>query len=105
MGRFRWNGQEYDGIHEPIVPVQLWQAVQDILEGRYAHQGGRARREFVFSSLIRCGWCDCALVAEIKKGRYMYYHCTGNRGKCPGPYARQELLEALRPGSQRPFAG
>jgi hypothetical protein len=44
--------------------------------------------------LIRCGWCDCALVAEIKKGRYIYYHCTGNRGKCPGPYARQELLEA-----------
>jgi hypothetical protein len=22
----------------------------------------------------------------------VYYHCTGNRGKCPEPYARQEVL-------------
>lgn len=34
------------------------------------------------------------MVAEIKKGRYVYYHCTGNRGKCAGPYAREELLDA-----------
>ena len=32
------------------------------------------------------------LVGEIKKGRYVYYHCTGNRGKCPEPYTRQEVL-------------
>ena len=23
-----------------------------------------------------------------------YYHCTGYRGKCPEPYAREELIEA-----------
>ena len=32
------------------------------------------------------------LVAESKKGRYVYYHCTGHRGKCPEPYTREELL-------------
>jgi site-specific DNA recombinase len=32
------------------------------------------------------------LVAEIKKGRYVYYHCTGHHGKCPEPYTREELL-------------
>ena len=32
------------------------------------------------------------LVAEIKKGRYVYYHCTGRHGKCPEPYTREELL-------------
>src|SRR5258708_6287869 len=32
------------------------------------------------------------LVGEIKKGRYVYYHCTGNRGKCPEPYTRQEIF-------------
>jgi len=31
-------------------------------------------------------------VGELKKGKYVYYHCTGNRGKCPEPYTRQELL-------------
>ncbi len=24
----------------------------------------------------------------------MYYHCTGNRGKCPEPYAREEILSS-----------
>ena len=36
-----------------------------------------------------------------KKGRYVYYHCTGHRGKCPEKYVREEELdrhftEALR---------
>jgi hypothetical protein len=32
------------------------------------------------------------LAGELKKGRYVYYHCTGNRGKCPEPYTREEIL-------------
>src|SRR5205823_5424075 len=28
----------------------------------------------------------------LKKRKYVYYHCTGNRGKCPEPYTRQEIL-------------
>jgi hypothetical protein len=31
-------------------------------------------------------------VGEIKKGRYVYYHCTGYKGKCPEPYTREEVL-------------
>ena len=33
------------------------------------------------------------MVGEIKKGRYIYYHCTGFKGKCPEPYTREEVLE------------
>jgi site-specific DNA recombinase len=32
-------------------------------------------------------------VGEMKKARYVYYHCTGYRGKCPEPYTREETLE------------
>jgi site-specific DNA recombinase len=32
------------------------------------------------------------MVAEIKKDKYIYYHCTGHRGKCPEPYVREERL-------------
>ena len=32
------------------------------------------------------------MVGEIKKGRYVYYHCTGNRGKCGEPYTPQKVL-------------
>jgi site-specific DNA recombinase len=41
----------------------------------------------------RGGHCGCALVAERKKGKYVYYHCTGNKGKCPEPYTREEVLD------------
>src|SRR5215470_11171618 len=37
--------------------------------------------------------CGCALVGELKKGKYVYYHCTGHRGKCPEPYTREEALQ------------
>ncbi len=33
------------------------------------------------------------MVAEIKKGNYVYYHCTGSKGKCDEPYVREEALK------------
>ncbi len=33
------------------------------------------------------------MVGEMKKGRYIYYRCTGHRGKCPERYVREEVLE------------
>jgi hypothetical protein len=29
-----------------------------------------------------------------RKVNYVYYHSTGNKGKCPELYAREEVLEA-----------
>src|SRR5262249_15628590 len=29
----------------------------------------------------------------IKKAQYVYYHCSGAKGKCREPYTRQEVLE------------
>jgi len=29
----------------------------------------------------------------MKKGRYVYYHCTGYRGKRPEPCTSEETLE------------
>ena len=67
--------------------------MQEILDGRYTSKQKAAKHEFAFSGLVNCGHCGCALVAEKKKGKYVYYHCTGNKGKCQEPYAREEVLE------------
>jgi site-specific DNA recombinase len=32
-------------------------------------------------------------VGELKKQKYVYYHCTGHRGKCEEPYAREEVVQ------------
>jgi len=57
------------------------------------HSAPIAQEDLAFSGLITCGHCGCAMVGEIKKRRYVYYHCTGYGGKCPEPYTREEVLE------------
>jgi site-specific DNA recombinase len=92
-GEFEWNGRRYVGKHQPLVSPELWEQVQAVLDGRYAKKHRRAKHEFAFSGLIACGHCGCSLVGEIKKERYVYYHCTGFKGRCGEPYVREEVLE------------
>ncbi|MDQ3418590.1 MAG: zinc ribbon domain-containing protein [Acidobacteriota bacterium] len=35
------------------------------------------------------------MTADVKKGRYVYYHCTGGRGRCGNTYVREEELSRL----------
>ena len=92
-GDFDWNGKTYRGSHQPLISLGLFDRVQEILDGRFTTKQKVTKHEFAFSGLVSCGHCGCALVAEKKKGKYVYYHCTGNKGKCAEPYAREEVLE------------
>ena len=71
-----------------------------MLDGRHAKKHRRVKHDFAFSGLIACGQCGCSVVGEIKKQRYVYYHCTGYADKCQGnpascrrKYVREEVLE------------
>ena len=92
-GDFEWDGKMYRGKHAAIVSKELWLKVQNVLAER--ERPRPKRREFAFTGLLKCGHCGCSITAEIKKGRYVYYHCTGHKGKCPGPYIREEDLGRL----------
>ena len=92
MGDFDWNGVTYQGNHEPLVTAVCWQRVQELLDTRAQNKTRKVKHDFAFTGVVRCGYCGCLMVGELKKGRYVYYHCTGNRGKCPEPYTRQEVL-------------
>ena len=100
MGEFEWNGRVYQGKHQPLVTRELWERVQGVLDGRHAKKLRRMTHDFAFSGLIACAKCGCSVVGEIKKQRYVYYHCTGYADKCQGnpvscrrSYVREELLE------------
>jgi len=100
-GWFEWNGKLIQGRHEALIPVELWERVQCVLDSRFAKKAKRGKHDFAFSGLIACGKCGCAVVGEIKKQRYVYYHCTGYVDKCQGSpascrrkYVREEALEA-----------
>jgi hypothetical protein len=92
-GDFVFDGATYKGTYEPIVSRELWEQVQLILSGRGTKKTRKVKESLAFGGLIRCGHCGYAMVGEIKKGRYVYYYCTGYKGKCPERYTREDVLE------------
>ena len=94
MGEFAWKGKTYRGAYAPLVTRDLWDRVQGVLDRRHETRHRKFKHDFAYSGLIACGHCGCALVGEIQKARYIYYHCTGHKGKCPEPYTREEILSA-----------
>lgn len=90
-GAFQWKGTVYPkGNHEPIISKELFDTVQEAFD-RHNRPKGR-KLGLPFASLLTCGRCGCSITAEIHKGRYVYYRCTGFKGKCGQPYVRQEVL-------------
>jgi len=92
-GEFDWDGVTYAGTHEVLVSRETWQTVQALLNRRAETNQHRIKRDFAFTGLVSCGHCGCSLVGELKKQRYVYYHCTGHRGKCAEPYTREEAMQ------------
>ena len=89
-GQFTWDGKHYKGTHTPIVSMELFDRVQSTFQG-HSHTKHR-KHNFPFAGLLHCAHDNCMVTAEIKRNRYIYYHCTGYRGKCELPYFREEAL-------------
>jgi site-specific DNA recombinase len=91
-GVFVWRGITYDGDHPAIISGDLFMRAQET----FLKRGSRVRptkRSFAYTGLIVCSFCGCAVTAEMKKSKYIYYHCTGARGGCKKPSIRQDALE------------
>lgn len=93
IGKFLYKGVVYDGVHEPIISVELYNKVQKMFNQSKARTHDV---EFPYTGIIKCGHCGCQLTAELKKGKYIYYHCTGKRGGiCKKDYVREEKFDKL----------
>jgi site-specific DNA recombinase len=86
-GEFRWAGKTYHGTHEPLIEKELFDRVQTV----FARENNtRAKsHDFTYKGLLRCAHCKSTITAEIKRDRYIYYHCTFDKGKCGGQYIRE----------------
>ena len=65
-GRVVWGGEEYEGVHQPLVSLDTWQRVQDHISGRRVggrRRKGERRREYLFAGLIRCATCGCTTLS------------------------------------------
>jgi site-specific DNA recombinase len=69
-----------DGLHEPIVSIELFDKVQAVLSGRTRKQTklSSLNELFPLRGHLNCGKCGIFLTAMSSKGRnglYHYYHC------------------------------
>jgi site-specific DNA recombinase len=93
-GDFVWMGKQYQGLHAPIIPRVLFDRVQEIFQR--ANRPRYSRHGHPFTGLLTCARCGCAITAELKKGQYLYYHCTGAKGACGNSWIRDvDLLRLL----------
>jgi DNA invertase Pin-like site-specific DNA recombinase len=90
FGVLRIKGELYPGNHEPRVSRELFEKVQAVF--RAANKPKKTKRDFTYAGMMTCSVCGCAITAEIHKGKYTYYHCTGNRGGCEPQFVREEVL-------------
>jgi hypothetical protein len=93
IGEFRWLGKLHAGSHEPLITRERFAQVQAML-GRKP-RATYPKQQHAFMGLLTCARCQCSITAERKKGKYMYYRCTGFHGKCGNAYIREERLSAL----------
>ena len=55
-------------------------------------QGKYGKHDIAFRGMLTCAHDDCTVTAELKKGKYVYYRCSGYRGKCDLPRFREEQI-------------
>lgn len=96
MGDFLWKGKHYyNAKHDPIITKELFYYCQRMIKERTT-TSRNIHRNFLFSGIIKCEKCGCSLVGELKKGKYIYYHCTGNRGgNCKRKYLKEKHAEEI----------
>lgn len=90
-GYFRSKGGLFEGKHTPLVSKELWDRVQDRLNGK-AQRRSRTKYVYTYRGFLSCSECGCSITAEKQKG-HIYYRCTKSRGRCKQPYIREEKLE------------
>ena len=90
-GRFEWRGRLYQGTHEPIITKELFETVRRVFANH--NKPKYTKRKLPLAGFLTCGICGCTITGEKQKGRYVYYRCSGYKGKCGNTYVRQEELE------------
>lgn len=90
---------DVEGDFEAIIEPELFEAVQDVLQGRTSAARVRERNhpDFPLRRIVRCGQCSSPLTGSWSTGRsrrrYPYYRCP--QKNCRGTNIRKERLEEL----------
>ena len=82
-GKIRYNGEIFQGQHEPLIPDEIWELVQKEKERRSTKNV--VKSEYLLSGMVRCGKCGA-------KMRYQKWGKNGLKIYC---YSQQTSKPAL----------
>ena len=92
--RISTAGQMFQGNHEPLVSMELFEKAQALLAGKRVDR--KAWNVFTFSRIVKCASCGYSLIAERQKGN-LYYRCHNrpfkNPAVCPPTSIREEAID------------
>lgn len=88
IGLMEVNGKLFSGIHEAIVPKNIFHRAQEILTGRIQHKG--VIHDYTFRKRIKCKLCKYFMSGEKQKGM-VYYRCA-TKG-CDTKTRREDFIE------------
>ena len=79
-GLIRYNGEYFEGKHEPIISKKLFDECQEVMKRKSKPQKADKMKFFLYRGLFNCGECGFTITADrkIKKRgkQYVYYYCT-----------------------------
>ena len=94
-GDFIYKGPFHSGQHTPIISKELFFLCKSVMEqGKTPHKN---KYDFLFNNMIKCAECGQFLTADIKKNKYVYYRCFGNKNnnfRCQTKLLPQHKVEA-----------
>lgn len=101
-GYFTYKDKLYPGKHEPMISIEDFERVQEILGNK--NKPKPKTHIFAFTGIIRCAHCGCLVTAEEKtklikstgkRATYVYYRCTRRKRElnCKEPSIRIKDLE------------
>src|SRR3989338_5407761 len=89
-GLMRYNGEIFEGKHEPIITKKLFDSVQEVMM-RKSKPKGKGLKEYIYRGFFRCGECSCFITTETQKG-HNYLRCTKRKNPCEQKYVREEII-------------
>jgi len=100
IGKVKYKDKYYEGRHEKIVPLELFNSAQEqIARNRQLHASGRTsgRHTTICGGLLYCAQCGHKY-AKAKKQKWSYYTCSARlKGKrdCRNKLWRTDKLDSL----------
>jgi site-specific DNA recombinase len=107
IGKVTYQGEVFDGEHEPIVDAELFEKVQRILDSNVSKRGRRSIGTHLFRrGMLRCGHCGSAMIPRSTRRKdgslYTTYQCIGRRNEgpefCSQPDVRRDLVDGAALG-------